>query len=78
LSLLSHIFSPPLEMEEPSISSMCIVGSPTLFTVSYMPLPISSYYAFKYDVVVDSPMHNGIVVVVCIVHIAFVVLNFEV
>jgi hypothetical protein len=56
---------------------MCIVGLPTLFIVSYMPLPVSSYYAFKYDVVVDSPVDYGIVVVVCIVHIAHCIDCFE-
>lgn len=71
------IFSLPLEMEEPSISSMCIVSLLTLFTISYMPSPRSSYHAFKYGVVVDSPVDYGIVVVVCIVHIAHYIYCFE-
>jgi hypothetical protein len=65
-------------MEELSISSMCIVGSPTSFPISYMPSLGSFYYAFKYDLVVNLLVDYGIMVVVCIVHIAYVVLNFEV
>jgi hypothetical protein len=64
-------------MEEPPISPMCIIGLPTPFTVSYMPSPKSSYYALKFDAVINTPMDYG-TMVVCIEHIAFVALNFEV
>jgi hypothetical protein len=64
-------------MEKLSISPMCIIGLSTPFIVSYMPSLGSYYSALKFDVVTDTPMDCG-TMAMCIVHIAYVALNFEV
>lgn len=72
--LLPHLLT---SIGDAAISPICIIGSPALFIVSYMPSLGSSYYAFKSDGVTETPMDCG-TMAMCIVHIAYVALNFEV
>jgi hypothetical protein len=55
---------------------MCIVGSPTLFIVSYVPSWGSSYYALKPYAIANWLLDYGIMVM-CIVRTASIALNFE-